>query len=143
MSRNIDVALEHLDRYEARLYATKSQLIKQVEQQFGVLKQKVAKIRNRLLRSRISQHANNSLSFGSIVNYQNNLATKSANQGSSTTPVDVSVIPSTSRKRSRGQATRPHSTRRPKAKDRTEIANEDNINEKGWCKINTIRLNCT
>ena len=144
MPRNLDAVLDQLDRYEARLDATKCKLVRLVEQRIGGLKKKVKQVRKHILRDNIPQLGNNPLPSDSTISYQDYLAAKSANQESSTVPIDVPAIPLTSRKRSRGQPTRRSGSRqRPKTKANTKDSTEDDTNEKGYSKVNIVRLNCT
>ena len=125
MSDNLDSFLEHLDRYEKRIDDADRNIKRLVDRQTGLLKQKVKKIRERILRGRTSlrnnELASDSLPSGSSVSYQDNLA----NQESSVLPLNDSMPPPSHKRSREQQAARSHSTRRPKAKTGTENAADE------------------
>src|SRR5699024_551887 len=110
MSQQMDALLDHLDRYQERLYVTgdriKHQLCLLVDQRIESLSNDVTQLRNRILRGRASgrdlQLANDPVSDGKTVDFKEYHATRARNQDNAAPSLDDSVPTSPStRKRSR------------------------------------------
>src|SRR5699024_1401497 len=108
MSQQLDALLDHLNRYQERLYVTgdriKHQLSQLVDQRIEALSKDVTQLRNRILCgwARDLQLANDSVSDGKTVDCKEYHATRARNQDNAAPSLDDSIsTPSTSRKRTR------------------------------------------
>ena len=151
MSQQMDELMDHLDRYQERLYVTgdriKHQLCLLVDQRIESLSKDVIQLRNRILRGQASgrdlQLANDPVSDGKTVDFKVYHATRARNQNNAAPSLDDSVPTSHStRKRSRRDQQK-LVAKRQKTSSGTDNQEDKESSETGYAKINIIHLNCS
>ena len=151
MSQQVDALLDHLDRYQERLYVSgdriKQQLCLLVDQRIESLSNDVTQLRNRILRGRASgrdlQLANDPVSDGKTVDFKEYHATRARNQDNAAPSLDDSVPTSPStRKRSRSEQQK-LVAKRPKTSSDADNQDDEESSKTGCFKANIIHLNCS
>ena len=164
MSHHLDLILERLDQYEARLDVTRDQLkrllAELVDQRIDPLKLNVKQIRARILRGRARPTrgaqlgqllANNPVPTGPAVSRQEYLASGVRGQQVSVPPLAESrpSVSKTNNKRSRlakrGKVASSTATKRQRDNQGGDANQEEGnaSSHKGNFKVNTLSLNCS